>query len=1090
MIAAASLAAPLLIVSAGPATGAPRFTGETLAVDSRVVSDKAPTSRVAKPDPALLARTDAAPVSMLVKLDYDSTATYAGGVGTLAATSPSVTGKPLTGSQAEQSYDSYQAGKEADFAKRLQAVAPGASIDRRLRVVYGGVAVTVPADKAKAVQAIPGVVAVQQNQMRQMLADTDSGADFIGAPTIYNQLKTTPNAGQGLILANLDSGVWPEHPSLADQGNLPAPPGPARTCVFGDNPLTPANDPFVCNHKLIGGAAFTKTYDAQVGDDPYAGTARDSEGHGTHTATTSAGNIVKDVSILGSKLPAIHGIAPGAYVMEYKVCGPQGCFSADSAAAVGQAILDHVDAINFSISGGTDPFTDPVELSFLDAYAANVFVSASAGNSGPTAGTANHLAPWTVSVAASTQTREFANTLTLTAGGATFTAEGASITKGAGPAPVVLGSAAPYGHVLCDAPAAAGTLTGKIVACQRGGNARIDKGYNVKQGGAAGMILYNPTLADVETDNHWLPATHLADGTAFLAFMNTHTDVTGSFTAGAVKQGKGDVMAAFSSRGPGGTTIKPDLTAPGVEVLAGMTPTPLTTTDGPPGQYFQAIAGTSMSSPHVAGSALLLRALHPTWTPGQIRSALMTTALTSVVKEDLKTPADPFDFGAGRIDLNNAGAAALTFDENADDMALEGNNPLTAVNLNIPSVDAPVMPGRVVTTRRAVNVTNHQVQFLTSATAPAGSTINVEPAGFVLAPGRAIDLKITIKSTKPTGTQQFGQIQLTPRRGDGPALHMPVAFVPQQGSVTLASGCSPGHVPVGQTTTCTVTAQNTSFTDTTANLRTRVDNNLKVVSATGATVLQNGTVDKQNVQLKGNQPGVPAVAPGPTPAGYLPLDQYGITPTPIGDEEFLNLTVPPFVYAGVTYTSLAISSNGFIKAGTADATDQNCCNLPTGPDPAPPNTMVAPFWTDLDGTGAPGVLAGTLTDGVNSWIVIEHRVNVFGTTSQRVFETWIGTNGPEDITMVYDPANLPAAPGAQPFLVGAENLAGQGQISPTLPTQDLRVTSTAPTPGDTVSYTVKVQGKAVGKGVVTSTLTSPIVPGTTIVKAPVDVRRN
>jgi hypothetical protein len=187
--------------------------------------------------------------------------------------------------------------------------------------------------------------------------------------------------------------------------------------------------------------------------------------------------------------------------------------------------------------------------------------------------------------------------------------------------------------------------------------------------------------------------------------------------------------------------------------------------------------------------------------------------------------------------------------------------------------------------------------------------------------------------------------------------------------------------------------------------------------------------------------GVPSVAPGSTPAGYLPLDQFGIAPTPIGDEEFINLTVPQFVFANREYTSIAISSNGYLKAGTATAADQNCCNLPSGPDPAPPNGIIAPFWTDLDGTGSPGIYAGTLTDGVSTWVVVEWRVHTFGTTSQRVFEAWIGVNGTEDVSMVYDPGNLPAATPGQDHLVGAENSLGQGAMSPALPTVDLRVTS-------------------------------------------------
>ena len=130
------------------------------------------------------------------------------------------------------------------------------------------------------------------------------------------------------------------------------------------------------------------------------------------------------------------------------------------------------------------------------------------------------------------------------------------------------------------------------------------------------MILINPSLADVETDNHWLPTIHVADGTDLQAFLDGHTGVTGAFTAGAARNGQGDAMAAFSSRGPAGLFVKPDITAPGVQILAAMTPTPEDPVNGPPGQYYQAIAGTSMASPHIAGAAILLKALHPGWGPG------------------------------------------------------------------------------------------------------------------------------------------------------------------------------------------------------------------------------------------------------------------------------------------------------------------------------------------------------------------------------------------------------------------------------------------------------------------------------------------
>jgi hypothetical protein len=1088
----AVIVVPILITGLlSPVAGVgPDLTAAPLTPSDRVAGDKAASSSLAETDPALLARNDAQPVQVMIKLDYDAIAAYQGGVANLAATSPSVTGRPLTGrSAAERNYEAYIASQEDAFIAQLSATVPSADVHRSFRIVYGGVSATIPANAVEAVLGIDGAAAVQVNGLAQPL--TDSSPEFVGAPAAYSALGTTANAGVGLIYGNLDTGIWPEHPSFADLGNLAAPPGPARECNYGDNPLTPAADVFVCQNKLIGGAHFTDDYDVAIGDDPYEGTARDGDGHGTHTSSTSAGNIVDDVEVLGVNRGTIHGLAPGAWVMEYKVCGPQGCFGSDSAAAVEQAILDGVDVINFSISGGTQPFTDPVELAFLDAHAAGVFVSASAGNEGPGASTANHLSPWVTTVAASTQTREFASTLTLSAGGDTFEMDGASITAGAGPLPVVLaGDIAGYEDALCASEPPNPTIfDGLIVACQRGVQARVWKGFVVFSGGGEGMVLYNPTLADTETDNHWLPTIHLADGTDFVAFMNTHADVTGSFTPGEPRDGQGDVMAAFSSRGPAGNFIKPDVTAPGVQILAGASPTPpAPTPDGggsPPGQFYQAIAGTSMSSPHVAGAALLARAVHPDWTPGQTKSALMTTALTDVLKEDLATPADPFDFGAGRIEVGAAIGALLAFDETAANYFALANDPVLAVHLNVPSINAPILPGRLVTTRVAENVGASRTRFDVSTSVPAGSSITVSPSRFTLNPGQSVELTITMQSDAPIGDQQFGSITIASRRA---AQHLPVAFIHTQGSVNLTQSCDDDSIARGEGTQCDVVATNNSFDEQTVDLDTFTNGNLKITDAIGAGLV-GGRAILHNQVLAGAQPGVPSVDPGEL-FGYIPLDAFGVDPIAVGDEEIVNFDSPAFVYTGQTFTSFGVDSNGYVIAGGGTAEDNNCCDLPTGPDPARPNNMLAPFWTDLDGTAAEGIFVAVLTDGVNSWIVIEFRLNVFGTTSERVFQTWIGIDGEEDITYAYDPENLPADPAGQDFLVGAENVIGEGDMEAVLPTADLRVTSTDPVPGDSVSYSVFVEGVKKGTGVVTTEMTTDAVPGVTVVKTEIQVTQH
>lgn len=1094
-------AAPVAAPHAPTAPTAGTWKATPLTGGTLVHGAKSESGRLAKSDAGLLALRGAKPVNVVVKLDYDALAAYRGGLPGLAATSPAATHRAFNPkSEGVRRYQGYVSGVENRFLGALRARLPQARAGKALRLVYGGVPVTLPGNKVADLLKLPGVAAVQRDRLEKPL--TDSSPSFIGADTIYRQLGGSASSGKGVIVGVLDSGAWPEHPQYRDPGNLPAPPptadGTPRTCNFGDNPLTSANDPFVCNNKLISGQPFLDTYNAVLGDEKYADSARDSDGHGTHTSTTSAGGAVDHANPLGIDRGPIHGIAPAAHVAVYKICGIQGCFNSDTVAAIQRAILDRVRVINFSISGGVDPYSDPVELAFLDAYAAGIFVSASAGNEGPTAGTVNHNGPWVTTVAASTQRRTFQSTITLTAGGATTTLHGSSITGGvSSPVPVVLASAPPYSDIDCNEPAPPGTFTGKIVVCRRpasGSIARVDKGFNVLQGGAAGMLLYNQVLAETMTDNHWLPAVHLEqpDGAALVAFLTAHPGATGTFTQGAKANGTGDVMTGFSSRGPGGDFLKPDVTAPGLQILAGNTPTPdeRETALGPPGNLYQAIAGTSMSSPHVAGAGALLFALHPDWTPGQVKSALETTATTAVVKTDRTTPADPFDDGGGRIDLTKAGDPGLTFDETAADYAAAAALPAAdRIDLNLPSVNAPTMPGVITTTRTAKNVSGRTLSYRASTTAAKGTSITVVPRSFSVKPGKSVKLTIVISALGVPNGQYFGQIRLD-QQGGARDLHLPVAFNRKQSGVTLAQTCEPASIALNTgRSTCSVTIQNNTLQGAKVTAASHLDGNLSLTSVTGATKV--GSHDAiAAADLARREPDRPTIAPGPTPAGYLPLDAFGIAPTPVGDEDAVNLNTPAYVFAGKTYNQIGIVSDGYTVAGGVTSAEDINFQPQTLPDPAKPNGEMAPFWTDLDGTGAPGVFAATLTDGVDTWLVVEWRENIFGTTSGRVFEQWIGVNGTEDITFTYDPANLPAAPPAVAGLtVGAENDEGSagGQISGT-PTEDLRVTSEPGAPGGTLSYSFQLKGTRTGTGNVTTVMSTPAVRGITSEVAPITVR--
>lgn len=1047
---------------------------------------KSPTGKLARSDQALLRNTSSAPVNIVVKLDYDSLAAYQGGLPGMPGTSPSTTGRALDTRSAEaRKYVEHIQDVENAFLAELAEKVPGTVVGQRIRTVYGGIALRIPGDKAAEVLKLPGAVAVQEDKPQQLL--TDSSPAFIGAPTLYGKLGGSGSAGKGVIVGVLDSGAWPEHPSFAARPGLPDPgptkDGTPRACNFGDNPLTPANDPFTCNNKLVGGQPFLETYNAVIGGEVYPDSARDSNGHGTHTAGTSAGNPVADANLLGINRGPIQGIAPGSGVAVYKVCGEAGCFPSDSAQAVARAILDGVRVINFSISGGNDPYSDPVELAFLDAYAAGVLVSASAGNSGPQADTTNHRSPWVTTVAASTQTRTYQSTITLTGGGATATIKGASITPGVGsPLPVVPASAPPYSRPLCDAPAPAGLFTGKIVACERGPN-RVLKSYNVAQGGAAGMLLYNSFPFDVFTDTHWIPSVHLAkaESDTLLGFLSAHPGATASFTQGTKATWQGDVVTHFSSRGPGGDFLKPDVTAPGLHIVAGMTPTPESPLGGPPGNLYQVISGTSMSAPHVTGAAALVFALHPDWTPGQVKSALETTAKTAVTKQDGTTPADPFDVGGGRIDLTKAGDPGLTLDETAANFLASAADPLNRIDLNLPSVNAPTMPGVITAKRTVTNVTNKTLTFTASATTVSGAKISVLPPLVSVRPGKSAKLTVLIAAPELPDGQYFGQVNLK-QVGGSRALHLPVAFFRQEGVVPVEQTCAPDTIArnTGEAT-CTVTVQNNSLQNAEVTALSTLDARLRLNSVTGATRV-GSQIATAKATLAGKQPDRPTIAPGAGPAGYLPLDLFGVTPTPIGDEQALNFTVPAFAFAGKTYTTLGVTSNGYSIAGGSSGSDDISFAPQTLPDPARPNAVLAPYWTDLDGTGAPGILATVLTDGVNRWLVVEWRVNLFGTTSLKVFQQWIGLNGVEDISYAYDPDNLPGAPPAGAGLtVGAENdegTAGDQITGP--PTQDLVVKSTPGAPGGSLTYSMKIKGVTKGVGKVTTATSTPQVKGITV----------
>ncbi len=1035
-------------------------------------------------------------VSVVVALKDQPLAAYDGGLPGLAPTSPRLTGRPKLDASASESqnYLAYLQGKQKAFETQLVKALPSVRVLHHYQVTINGLSLVLPASQVQALAKMPGVEAVYQDELLQI--DTDASPEFINAPGAWSQLGGPQQAGEGVVIGVVDTGVWPEHPSLADPDPAgkpyhPPPDGPYQ-CQFGS--AVPGDLPFTCNNKLIGAYRFMSTYDFVVGLQPGEfPSARDSDGHGTHTSTTAAGNAGVTASILGSDLGLVSGIAPRAHLIAYKVCGGLNgsCYQSDSVSAIDQAVLDGVDVINFSIGGGLDPYEDIVELAFLGAYKAGVFVAAAAGNNGPDPDTVVHRGPWVTTVAASTQARTFVGQLHLTSGSQSLDLTGVSIT-GDHSGAVVL--AADYGDDMCSQPFPAGTWThGEIVVCMRGGVARVAKSFNLKAGGAGGMVLYNPTLQGLNADNHYLPTVHLEvqAGLALLDFMADHNDVNGTINGGIRQFEGGDLMAIFSARGGPEQTLginKPDISAPGVEILAGHTPQPAFINGGAPGQLFQVNSGTSMSSPHLAGSAALLKAMHPQWTPGQIKSALMTTAkVAGVLKEDGVTPADPFDDGSGRLDLSIAGEVGLTFDESGENF-VAFKDQLWMVNY--PSLYLPIMPGAAVVDRTVHSELDSYACWHTSVEAPPDLKVRV-PQKLCLPAGGDKTFHISLEASEvPLGEIRHARLYL---QYGQQVLNFPITIVRRQPLVSLEKDCQPGSLAEDANTQCSLKITNLAYEDATVSLRDFLPKQLELEesSVVGGNAHDNlvyfeGTLSAaQPIQVRA------AVSPQASPVGYLPLADFNPIQVNASDESITNYIVPAFKYAGELYDTIGIVSNGYIVVGGGDTGDVNFLNTDL-PDPASPNNLLAPFWTDLNPGAGGRVLITTLTDGLRSWIAVEwEAVLNYHDHRPNTFQVWIEYNGEEQVSFTYGPE---ITTGDDGFLtVGAENqLGNSGQAvyfnsigappQPSFPNGDyeVAVSSQPGGPGGIHEITYQAEGDEEGKWTNCAALKSDLFFGTNL----------
>jgi subtilisin-like proprotein convertase family protein len=701
----------------------------------------------------------------IVQLKDASLASYMGGVPGLAATSPQATGERRldAGSAASQAYLSYLSGKQDSFIAQMNS-----TLGRPVEVVFqylgalNAMAVRVSHDEALALMSVDGVRTVYPDTLREM--DTDVGPIHIGAPAIWDgdTLTGVASRGEGVVIGVIDSGINSQHPSFAATDGD----GYTHTNPYGAGVYHGwcATNPGFCNDKLIGAYGFN----------PVAGDPEDLDGHGSHTASTSGGN-AHDASFTVGTDPyviRIQGVAPRANIVAYKVCNPS-CPGSASVAAVDSAIVnDEVDVLNYSISGSDDPWNDAVDLAFLDAFNAGIFVSASAGNAGPGASTVAKTGPWNASVGASTHNRIIANTLDIT--GPTTPAELQGLAAVPGEAVNIttnISADIRYDPANLDGCVAfsAGFFTGDIALIQRGNCTFATKQANAAAAGAIAVVVFNnvggpPISMGATVATPEAVFIDLVSGTAVKDYIDANPTATAQINASTsliYDDAWYDIMAGFSSRGPSQfELVKPDYVAPGVNILAAVA-----SDGGDPVQYgfYQ---GTSMSSPHGAGAAALMVGLNPSWSPAAIKSAMASGAVPDVLlKEDGVTPADAYDQGSGLLNLAAASNVGLVFEETYDNYVAAnpdiGGDPKT---LNQPSMVNYECVDECTWVRTVTSVMTETMDYDVSFTSDVAINVTVTPASFSIAPGATQVLTITADvSALPVGVDAFASVVLTPQ---------------------------------------------------------------------------------------------------------------------------------------------------------------------------------------------------------------------------------------------------------------------------------------------------------------------------------------
>lgn len=714
---------------------------------------------------------------------------YHGGVAGLRATARAAGAKFDVHGAEVVAYRDYLGSLQARHATDIaNALGRAPQVSHTYQLTHSGIAARLSDAEAAIVRALPGVTSVEPEPVYSLA--TFRGPTFIGADTVWNQTPpSATNRGRGIVVGVLDGGTNSTHPSFGNDASCGFSDAAPKLRSFRDCSGTDASG--VCN-----------------GPDP----EDHSLGHGVHTSSTAAGNVLTAGVNPAPEIPApytqMSGVAPCAAIRSYKVCPDEGCDGAAVQAAIENVLADgDVDVVNYSISGGLVPWSvADVDRNLLELVDGGIFVAAAAGNLGgdivDPLGWANHRGPWMMSVAAVTHDAVPLAGLSVT--GPEQPADLQQLALGQG-------STTPLGDALVDRPLRdypanrggcsadggfpAGTFDDAIAVVQRGICTFAEKITNAYNAGAVMVVIGNNQSGSFSMDTSGAPnvpaysISSQAVADHLFAYIDAHP---GSATASFDTNGRqGDRLAEFSLRGPLNPPFKdlakPDVAAPGVRIYAAQ--------NAANGNYGY-MDGTSMASPHVAGAAALIRAQHPSWSPMAVKSALQTTAKSDGFREDGVSPWTVDDVGSGRIDVSRATRAGLVLEETTERFLSAnpaGEHTLPVTELNLPALrDTACAAGCTFTRTLSSTLASAATWNVAFESGDLqGVRVEVEPAVFTIAPGATQQITVTVDmgTGAPVYSPLFGEIVLREASGQAPDEHLTFAVAgTRHGDRLFASG--------------------------------------------------------------------------------------------------------------------------------------------------------------------------------------------------------------------------------------------------------------------------------------------------------------